>query len=140
MKKYAMEDFVTGTEIRRLRKRLGLTQADFAELVKVSKKTVERWESGENSITGPIITLFKLLWENPQIEESLQIPQKTYPLRMWYMFRGEVCTIIDIDDQLRKIKIRNYTKDPIRRAFGKNENPNYEDYEEFLESRCFPRS
>lgn len=97
-------------------------------------------ESGENSITGPIITLFKLLWENPQIEESLQIPQKTYPLRMWYMFRGEVCTIIDIDDQLRKIKIRNYTKDPIRRAFGKNENPNYEDYEEFLESRCFPRS
>ena len=25
-------------------------------------------------------------------------------------------------------------------AFGRNENPDYKDYEEFLESRCFPRT
>ena len=26
------------------------------------------------------------------------------------------------------------------RAFGRNEKPDYRDYEEFLESRCFPRT
>ena len=32
------------------------------------------------------------------------------------------------------------TKDYIARAFGKEENPDFEAYEAFLESRCFPRS
>lgn len=26
------------------------------------------------------------------------------------------------------------------RAFGRNEHPTYKEYEEFLDSRCFPRS
>ena len=39
----------------------------------------------------------------------------------------------------RKVKIYNYTNNFIKKAFGRNEKPTFEEYEEFLESRCFPR-
>ena len=40
----------------------------------------------------------------------------------------------------RKVEIHNYVDNPMFRAFGVVENPDYERYEEFLESRCFPRT
>ncbi len=67
-KKYALEEKVTGEEIRHCRKRLGLSQ----------------------------------------------------------------------DEKNRDIEIVNYTGHLLKRAFGKIENPSYEQYEEFLKSRCFP--
>ena len=44
------------------------------------------------------------------------------------------------NEREKRVQIYNYTKDNIKRAFGKNEHPTFEEYEEFLESRCFPRS
>ena len=41
-----MADDVSGTEIRELRKRLGLTQEEFAHAVAVTFSTVNRWENG----------------------------------------------------------------------------------------------
>lgn len=139
MKKYVVSDTAQGKEIRAVRRKLGLTQTDFAELVNVSKKTIERWESGDKEVTGPIVPLMHLINEYPQWEENLVIPEKKYPLRLWYMEENHVCTIIDVDERLRKVKIYNYTHDYIRRAFGREEHPTYDDYEAFLESRCFPR-
>ena len=49
------------------------------------------------------------------------------------------CTLIDSDDINQRISIKNYTTNILLRAFGKNEHPTYKDYEDFLESRCFPR-
>lgn len=63
-----------------------------------------------------------------------------YPLRLWYIFRDEVCTIIDVDILGRQVKIKNYTSNPLFRAFGVIETPSFEQYEAFLESRCFPRT
>ena len=40
----------------------------------------------------------------------------------------------------REVKITNYTDNVMFRAFGIEEAPNYEMYQEFLESRCFPKS
>ena len=57
MKKYAVKKSVTGVEIKKCRKRLGVSQEEFAELANVSKKTVERWEYSGQPITGPIVTL-----------------------------------------------------------------------------------
>ena len=74
------------------------------------------------------------------MKEELTVPDKKYPLRLWYMEGSRVCTIIDVDERSRKVKVHNYTKDYIARAFGKEENPDFEAYEAFLESRCFPRS
>ncbi len=43
-----MADDVSGTEIRELRKRLGLTQEEFAHAVAVTFSTVNRWENGHS--------------------------------------------------------------------------------------------
>ncbi|MBS5064857.1 MAG: helix-turn-helix domain-containing protein [Hungatella hathewayi] len=61
-------------------------------------------------------------------------------MRMHYLYEDQVCTVIDVDFMHKKIYIRNKTKDILHRAFGVLEEPTWEDFEDFLESRCFPRS
>ena len=56
------------------------------------------------------------------------------------MLKNEVCTIIDVNEREKRVQIYNYTRDNIKRAFGVNEHPTFEEYQEFLESRCFPRT
>lgn len=140
MKTYAIVPSIKGEDIKTCRKKLGLTQAEFARLVNVSKKTIERWESGTSPVSGPIVMLTKILNEYPQIPERYSIPEKKYPMRLWYMYRNEICTVIDVEEPTRKIEVYNYTNYPLMRAFGKVEKPTFEQYEEFLESRCFPRT
>lgn len=139
-KLFAIPDILDGKDIKAIRKKLKLTQAEFAELANVSVKTIERWESSDKPVTGPIVTLIKILNEYPQMEEELKIPVREYQMRLWYMYFDEICTIIDVDERERKVKIYNYTKNYALRAFGREEKPTFEQYEEFLESRCFPRS
>ena len=126
--------------MKKCRKRLGVSQKEFAELVNVSKKTLERWEYSGQPVTGPVVTLVYILMNEPAWEEKLIIPEKEMPIRMSYMFRDELCTIIDVDEEKRRVNVRNYTNHFLKKAFGNNEHPTYEDYEEFLESRCFPRT
>lgn len=57
-----------------------------------------------------------------------------------YADRELPATIIDACALTGKVKIINLTDDMLSRAFGINENPNWEDYENFLESRCMPRT
>lgn len=140
MVKFAVSGALEGKDIRAIRKRLGMARAEFAEFVNVSVKTIERWETGKGEITGPIVTLVKILNDYPQLGEDYEIPPKKYPLRLWYMRKNKVCTIIDVDEPNRKVKINNYTKDLMDRAFGREEHPSFGEYEDFLESRCFPRS
>lgn len=137
---FAFSKEVTSEDIKRIRKKLSLTQAGFAQLVNVSTKTVERWESETNPITGPVVTLIKLLNEYPQICKDYEIPPRSEPMRLWYMLKNEVCTIIDVNEREKRVQIYNYTRDNIKRAFGVNEHPTFEEYQEFLESRCFPRT
>ncbi|WP_285823591.1 hypothetical protein [Schaedlerella arabinosiphila] len=68
------------------------------------------------------------------------LPEKKYPLRLYYMFRNELCTIIDVDVKNKKIEVTNYADYFLKRAFGNIEQPTFQQYEEFLESRCFPRT
>ena len=56
------------------------------------------------------------------------------------MKKNILCTLIDVDDTKQIVKIKNFTDNLMFRAFGKNETPNYKDYEEFLKSRCFPET
>ncbi|MEZ3445810.1 MAG: helix-turn-helix domain-containing protein [Lachnospiraceae bacterium] len=140
MTAYAVSNEIYGKTIRSMRKRLGLTQAELASLANVSVETIDQWESAIEAITGPIVTLVRIFNEYPQIVENMVIPENPYPLRLWYMRDNEVCTIIDVDERLRKVKVHNYTTDYISRAFGINDRPTFEEYEAFLESRCFPRT
>ena len=61
-------------------------------------------------------------------------------MRIWYMFHQEICSVIDVDEQARKLQVHNYTNNPIKCAFGREAMPTFEQYEEFLESRCFPKT
>ena len=42
-----MNTYVTGTTIKQLREKRNLTQADLAEKLQVSSKTVSKWETGK---------------------------------------------------------------------------------------------
>lgn len=65
---------------------------------------------------------------------------RDYTMRMDFMCKDECCTEILIDFKGQKIAIQNKTDDLLHRAFGIKAKPTWEDFEEFLESRCFPRS
>lgn len=114
-----------------------MTQKEFAH---VSKRTVERWEYSKEEITGPITVLADIMIKNLDLPDKLRIPEKKYKFRLWYMYHGFVCTIIDVDEMERRVAIHNYIANPIYRAFGVNSEPTFEDYEEFVKSRCFPET
>lgn len=136
---YVKPDYTTALKIKKVRKNSGMTQKEFAAFVNVSTPTVERWEASNKEIHGPIALLTEILSRNPEIIESRLIPEKKYPIRMWYMYKDEICTLIDVHPMEEMVRIKNYQKNLVFRAFGKNEQPTYQQYEDFLESRCFPR-
>lgn len=68
------------------------------------------------------------------------IDVKDYIMRMDFMCEDECCTEILIDFREQKIAIQNETDNLLHRAFGIKAKPTWEDFEEFLESRCFPRT
>lgn len=137
---YVFANTISGEQIKILRKTLGLTQAEFASFVNVSVKTIERWEIQKAPIKGEIVTLCRLIREDMGCVERFRVPLLREPLRLRYGSGEETYTIIDVSPQHRRIAVYNYTQDVMRRAFGRIENPTYEQYEAFLESRCFPRS
>ena len=138
--KYVIANTVTAQEIKRLRKSLGLTQAAFACFVNVSVKTVERWEIQKTPIKGEIVTLCRLIREDPGCIVRFRMPQCQTPLRLYYGREEEIYSIIDVSQQEKQVRVYHYTKDVMCRAFGRIEAPTYEQYEAFLESRCFPKS
>lgn len=133
-------EYTTAQEIKRVRTMLGLTQKEFAMLINCSQVTVERWERTEQPIQGNIVLLLALLEKSPSYVEELRVPERVYPIRLWYMHGQRVCTIIDVDEAGKKVKIKNYTDNVFFRAFGSDETPDYEAYVDFLKSRCFPES
>jgi len=136
--KYTTPNTLYAEDIKSKRAELGLTQKEFAELIGASKPTVERWETTDKEISGPIVLLLQML--TPSYVESIRIPEKVFPTRMWYMYKNKKCTLIDVDELNRTVRIKNYARNIQFCAFGINSEPTYEEYEEFLESRCFPRT
>ena len=137
---YVMSDYITGEDIRTVRRSLGMTQKEFAAFAGCSHRAVEHWETKAEKITGPIVTLVNIVMRRPSLVRKLQVPEPRYKLRVWYMYRFLVCTIIDVDELQREIAVTDYMDDPLFRAFGAKLAPEYADYEAFLESRCFPRT
>ena len=137
---YVMPKYLTGEDIRHARQSLGMTQKEFAQFAGCALRTVENWETKAEKVTGPVVTLLNIVLRRPALVRKLQVPPQRYYMRVWYMYRHLVCTIIDVDERNREIEVTNYTDDPLFRAFGVKLEPEYEDYEAFLESRCFPRT
>ena len=97
----------------------GMSTKKIADYFGVSRQTVSRQ------------TISKYL--NKPLTDS-------YVMRLDFMYKQKVCTEIYVDFEHKQIKIINRTNDIMKRAFGVNENPTWEDFESFLEERCFPNS
>ncbi len=67
-----VEEF-SNSEIKEVRESLKMTQVIFAQILGVSKKTVEAWESGINSPNGPAKRIISMLKEDPTIPEKYHI-------------------------------------------------------------------
>lgn len=140
VRNYVINESISGEDLRRVRRLLNMTQKEFADFANCSKRTVENWETKDEPVKGPIVTLVEILLRRPDIADKLRLEDNSLKLRLLYMYENTVCTVIDVDEPKRIVKIRNYVVDPLYRAFGVNTEPSYEDYEEFLKSRCFPET
>jgi DNA-binding transcriptional regulator YiaG len=59
-------------EIRSLRERIGLTQADLADVLRVSELKVSRWETGRTVQSATIDALLRLIRDVPGSLEYLK--------------------------------------------------------------------
>lgn len=56
-----------GSDIRRIRKKLKLTQAELSEIFGVGKLAFSRYERGETRPSAPLIKLLKLVERHPEL-------------------------------------------------------------------------
>ena len=141
MADYVTRQYLTGADIREFRTRLGFTQKDLSVFLRCSKRRIENWENSAGKITGPIVPLVEMLIRYPDLARKLELPpSQSGVLRIWYYHGQMVCSVIDVNYSKRTVLVRNYIDDPLYRAFGINTEPTFDDYEAFLESRCFPRT
>lgn len=66
---YSVKEFpeINGEYVKRLRKKLGMSQSLFACLLHVTKKTVEKWEQGVNPVSNGNAVAMVLFDENPTL-------------------------------------------------------------------------
>lgn len=124
------------TELRAIAGRLrggrkkALSEQDIAMIIKMQK---------DGKTTQKIADHFAV--SRQTISKYLNRPLvDAFVMRLDFMFRQKVCTEIYVDFEHKQIRIVNRTDDIMKRAFGVNENPTWEDFEAFLEERCFPRT
>lgn len=61
---------ITPTELKSIRQRYGLTQSEFARILRIEDgRTVRRWEAGDRAISGPATILLELM-------DSGELPQR----------------------------------------------------------------
>ncbi|MCL1861145.1 MAG: helix-turn-helix domain-containing protein [Proteobacteria bacterium] len=50
-----------------IRERMGLSQSEFAHLMRVSVKTLQNWEQHRRNPTGPAAALLKIVLASPEV-------------------------------------------------------------------------
>jgi len=55
------------TGVRLIRAKTGMSQAEFAECLKISVRTLQEWEQGRAQPTGPALSLLDIVEEHPDI-------------------------------------------------------------------------
>lgn len=59
---------------------------------------------------------------------------------LYYKNKDRITTKIVVDPIKKSVQIENYSDFPLELAFGVNKNPSFQDFEDFLEDRCFQRN
>jgi putative transcriptional regulator len=55
------------TDVQAVRERIGLLQAQFARMIRVSVKTLQKWEQKRRSPTGPAAALLQIVASEPRV-------------------------------------------------------------------------
>lgn len=92
----------------------------------------------ELSFDGKTITISK------RLTPSVFISQKSkagHRLLQFFYYDGDIlCSLIVADFTDQTLCAENYVSDVIKTAFGNNEVPTWDDFQNFLEERCIPRA
>jgi putative transcriptional regulator len=62
----ASEFVHTRTDVKAIREKVGLSQQEFANLLCISKRTLEGWEQGQRKLTGPVRALLTIFQNAPE--------------------------------------------------------------------------
>lgn len=54
-------------DVKAIRERIGLSQSQFARMIRVSVKTLQNWEQKRRSPTGPAAALLQIVASEPQV-------------------------------------------------------------------------
>ncbi len=58
---------VTAPDAKAVREQIGLSQSEFAQLMRVSVKTLQNWEQGRRHPTGPAAALLRIAHSAPDV-------------------------------------------------------------------------
>lgn len=58
--------FFSSSDIKAMRERAGVSQRDFANMLGVSLRTLQEWEQGRRTPTGPAMNLLRVYEANPE--------------------------------------------------------------------------
>ncbi len=94
-----LKDF-TATDIKKIRNDFGATQAAFAEILGVSKKTIEAWEAGRNRPDGPARRLLAAIEADPHFPAKYCLSQNDKEIV------GPFDTIAALMDDLNDVVLR----------------------------------
>ncbi|MFC0708874.1 helix-turn-helix domain-containing protein [Azorhizophilus paspali] len=61
------------TPVAEARAKVGVSQAEFAELLGVSLRTLQDWEQGRRSPSGAAKTLLRVAVKHPEVLRNLQV-------------------------------------------------------------------
>ncbi len=54
-------------KVKEVREQIGLSQTEFAGLMRVSVRTLQNWEQGRRNPTGPAAALLKIVASSPEV-------------------------------------------------------------------------
>ncbi|MES2831586.1 MAG: NadS family protein [Pseudomonadota bacterium] len=58
---------ITPADVKAVREKIGLSQSEFAKLMRVSIKTLQNWEQHRRNPTGPAAALLKIVLTEPDV-------------------------------------------------------------------------
>ncbi len=72
--------------------------------------------------------------------QDVAVAQRHHLLCISLMDGDTLCGEILADDTAQAVCVQNHTTDFLKKPFGNNPMPTWEDYQAFLEERCIPKS
>lgn len=130
---------ISSDEVVAIRTMHGLKTSEFASILNVNIKTIERWEKGESVPSGTAATILDLIRRYPETIDRLKVDDMPFDLRLKIYKNKDIpilVCVIDVNEIDRFVEINNYTSNLEDLPFGEKLRPTYEEYDKFIRSLC----